>query len=1221
MKGLSNSKDDYIERFDQFCIANDITDTDTIEKKKALLLSVIGSHAYSVLKALLAPSKPSSKKYNEICELMKQHVSPKPIVIAERYRFYHRKQKSGESVTQFLTELRKLSETCSFQDFLEEVLRDMFVIGLNDRTAQKKLLGESNLSIKSAYEIALSFELANQHMNTMHGQDEVVRKVDRPACFRCGRKSHAPDDCLHRNTKCYGCGCIGHIVSKCPERRYKVKKNDDKDSERSSSKPHKYGKKSYDKNKKSSKVKNVFDDENSDTVTDTEDESEIKVMTLSHLRKVHNKSPEIILNLKLNKKEVSMELDTGASVSLIPKLLKDKLLPDVKIKPSDILLRTVTGEKVRVTGKCKVDVTYKNQTVPKLILYVIDAKGPALFGRNWLSHINLDWRSICNVKTLETKSNSELKDIIHKYRHIFKGDLGKIKNAQAKLLIKPDAVPKFFKPRPVPFAMKDGIAKELARLEETGIIEKIDYSDWAAPIVPVPKPNGDIRICGDYKVTINQVLKVPEHPMPRAEELFQTLNGGEKFSKLDLSSAYQQVELSEDSKKYVAINTHVGLFTYTRMPFGISSAPAIFQATMDKILHGLNVGCYLDDIIVTGKNDIEHLQNLERVLTRLKEANVSLRYEKCEFMVPSVTYLGFIITKEGINMDSRGTEAVRCAPRPKNRAELQSFLGLVNHYRKHIPNMSSLCNPLNLLLCKDQKWKWTTKTEEAFNVLKSKLTAKDTMLIHYDPTKEVTLAVDASPVGLGAVLSQNTDKGEQPVAYASRSLSKSEKNYAQLEKEGLAIIFGIKRFHQYLYGRKFILVTDNKPLSLILGEKKGIPVLAAARIQRWAIELSAYDYELKHKPANRNCHADALSRLPLGNVEQPTGVINWTHEATMINREQVSHLPITAKAISKEIRRDPILSKVLFLTQNGWPERMDLSKELQSYFNRRLELSVEEGCLLLGTRTIIPQKWQHLILQELHSNHLGIVRMKALARMHVWWPTIDKDIEKVVRHCQICQELQPKAPQAEANPWKWPTQPWHRIHIDFANYKNENFLIIVDAHSKWPEVHHMKSTTTEKTMEVLRRVFAQHGVPLELVSDNGPQFTSDDFEKFLKLNDIKHLKSPAFHPSTNGEAERFVQTFKKGMKARKNLKCSWNMKISDFLLSYRTTPHSVTRRTPAELLVGRNLRTRLDAVHPNIGMRIEQQTSPKNLVELLKLENQYWCEIIVREKKHGVVEL
>ena len=252
-------------------------------------------------------------------------------------------------------------------------------------------------------------------------------------------------------------------------------------------------------------------------------------------------------------------------------------------------------------------------------------------------------------------------------------------------------------------------------------------------------------------------------------------------------------------------------------------------------------------------------------------------------------------------MDSRGTEAVRCAPRPKNRAELQSFLGLVNHYRKHIPNMSSLCNPLNLLLCKDQKWKWTTKTEEAFNVLKSKLTAKDTMLIHYDPTKVVTLAVDDSPVGLGAVLSQNTDKGEQPVAYASRSLSKSEKNYAQLEKEGLAIIFGIKRFHQYLYGRKFILVTDNKPLSQIFGEKKGIPVLAAARIQRWAFELSAYDYELKHKPANRNCHADALSRLPLGNVEQPTGVINQTNEATMINREQVSHLPITAKAISKEI--------------------------------------------------------------------------------------------------------------------------------------------------------------------------------------------------------------------------------------------------------------------------------------------------------------------------------
>jgi len=241
--------DDYIERFDQFCIANDISDSETVEKKKALLLSVIGSHAYSVLKALLAPSKPSSKTYKEICELMRHHVSPKPIVIAERYRFYHRKQKSGESVTQFLTELRKMSESCNFRDFLDEVLRDMFVIGLTDRTAQKKLLGESDLSIKSAYEIALSFELASQHLDTMHGHHEAVRKVDRSVCFRCGKKNHTPDNCIHRNTKCFGCDGIGHIISRCPERRYnREKKYNEKDGKlTSSTKPHKLDTQNVDK--------------------------------------------------------------------------------------------------------------------------------------------------------------------------------------------------------------------------------------------------------------------------------------------------------------------------------------------------------------------------------------------------------------------------------------------------------------------------------------------------------------------------------------------------------------------------------------------------------------------------------------------------------------------------------------------------------------------------------------------------------------------------------------------------------------------------------------------------------------------------------------------------------------------------------------------------------------------------------------------------------------
>ena len=321
--------------------------------------------------------------------------------------------------------------------------------------------------------------------------------------------------------------------------------------------------------------------------------------------------------------------------------------------------------------------------------------------------------------------------------------------------------------------------------------------------------------------------------------------------------------------------------------------------------------------------------------------------------------------------------------------------------------------------------------------------------------------------------------------------------------------------------------------------------------------------------------------------------MHWTNKATELNKSQIGVLLITAKAISRATMHDPLLSKVVYFTTNQWPEPEDLAPELQPFYSRRAELSTEEGYLLWGIRVVIPEKFIMQLLNELHSDHPGMVRMKSLARQHIWWPNIDQEVETLVRRCQVCQDMQPKDHQAEPNPWRWPSKPWHRIHIDFAGpFLGEMFLLVVDAHSKWPEVHRMKKTTSEYTIEKLRQVFASHGLPTELVSDNGPQFVSSEFERFLKQNNVQHILSPPYHPSTNGEAERFVQTFKRAMKTKIKQKASWNTKICEFLLSYRTTPNTTTKKTPAEMMVGRNLRTRLDAVHPKMSERIQRQTTP-----------------------------
>jgi hypothetical protein len=327
-------------------------------------------------------------------------------------------------------------------------------------------------------------------------------------------------------------------------------------------------------------------------------------------------------------------------------------------------------------------------------------------------------------------------------------------------------------------------------------------------------------------------LSVDQYPLPRPSDLSATLAGGKYFSTLDLSHAYNQIQLDNESKKYLTINTHQGLYQYTRLPFGVTSAPALFQKFMDIILQGLDgVICYLDDIMVTGSSESEHLDNLKNVFHRLQEHGVRVKRNKCTFMKDSVQYLGHRIDAQGLHATDDKIKAIAEAPIPKNVQELRSFLGLLNYYGRFI--VSSLIHPLNELLCRDTPWKWTKECSHAFKAAKTKIVDSN-VLVHYDP---IRLAVDASAYGVGAVISRvMTDGAERPIAFASRTLLPSERNYSQVEKEALSLVFGITKFHTLLFVREEIRIGDGSQASYyILGEKKGIPPMAAARLQRWAI--------------------------------------------------------------------------------------------------------------------------------------------------------------------------------------------------------------------------------------------------------------------------------------------------------------------------------------------------------------------------------------------------
>ena len=679
------------------------------------------------------------------------------------------------------------------------------------------------------------------------------------------------------------------------------------------------------------------------------------------------------------------------------------------------------------------------------------------------------------------------------------------------------------------------------------------------------------------------MLKSDVHPFPLPEELFHKLNQGCKFSKIDLADAYLQIELDDKSKDLVVINTHQGLYRYKRLPFGLSSAPAVFQKIVEKVIQGIpGTANYLDDIIVTGATEKEHLNNLQITLGKLKESGFRLRMDKCKFFQDTVEYLGHVIDSQGIHSHPAKIDAITNMPYPTNIAELRSFLGMVNYYDRFTPGLATKCAILNDLLHKESTWCWTAEHSQAVDAIKEALTSSTT-LSHYNPTLPVSIACDASQVGIGAVLFHTLPGNvEKPIAYASRKLSKAEKNYAQIQKEALAIVYGIQKFRQYLLGRKFNLITDHKPLLTIFHPTKGIPETAASRLQRWAIILSAYDYVVQYKPTAKHGNADGLSRLPLDVTEQS----EESEDADVvcaIEEQQLDCLPIQACDIQKATMQDPVISQVYSYTLNGWPALSKaLPDKIKPFFNKRFELTVNNKCLLWGLRVVVPEKFHSDVLHLLHNGHPGMTKMKSLARLHVWWPGIDEKIETFVKTCTPCSQNARDPIKVPLHQWEIPAQPWQRIHLDFAGpFKNKMWLLVVDAFSKWPEIHSMESTTAEATIKHLRQIFATHGLPRQIVSDNGPQFVATSFQTFCESRGIQHIRTAPYSPRSNGEAERLVQTFKNAIEKRDpHTNAETQEAVTDFLAMYRSTPQSTTNQTPSEMLNNRRMRTILDLLHP-----------------------------------------
>ena len=666
---------------------------------------------------------------------------------------------------------------------------------------------------------------------------------------------------------------------------------------------------------------------------------------------------------------------------------------------------------------------------------------------------------------------------------------------------------------------------------------------------------------------------------------------------IDVKKAYNNIRLKKTSQKYTTITTPIGLFVWLRVPYGVASSGAIFQRLMDKVLKDLeDVCCRIDDILMGAATWGEMLILLNEVVCRLEKAGFSCSLEKSVFMSDKLVYLGHEVSAEGIRPVQKKINAWLEAPEPKDVSELVSFLGAVNYYRKYLPDLATVINPLENLRKKGVKWTWGKEERKSYEMLRKMLASKR-VLMFYNDGLPLILETDASGVGLGAVMSHRCVNGDvRPVEYISKTLTKSEKNYSQIEKEALSIIWAVKRLYLYLYGRQFELVTDHKPLTTILNEHQGMPQMAACRIARWRVSLMEFDYKIRYRSTKEHANCDALSRLPMRDDGEKLDQVNqlkhsivqkqgkYSQEEMELEVNSVAEWDnylndtfLNVKVVERELKKDKIMQQVMDYQINGWPNQVPES--LQPYYRKRDELSVQGGCLTWGVRTVIPTVLRAQVLQLLHLTHAGMVSMKRLARAYVWWPNIDLDIEETVRICRDCGEVSKMLPKVVIHPWVRPSGPFQRVHVDFTGpFMGKSWLVLVCAYSKWVEVVPMMSTTSSAVIKEMRAIFSRTGIPNCVVSDNATNFCSVEMEEFFRNNGIKHVNIATYSSASNGIVERFNQTLKISLKRMAGNKKSLEHNLASILLFYRNIPHPSTDQTPSRLMYGRALRTQLSCL-------------------------------------------
>lgn len=780
------------------------------------------------------------------------------------------------------------------------------------------------------------------------------------------------------------------------------------------------------------------------------------------------------------------------------------------------------------------------------------------------------WGGNFNLDHLKGKDKQVMQNLLENYKHLFANTVRELEGCDTVLhnINLKDSIPVRQRPYRVPYHLREELDKQINELLESDIIQESD-SPYAAPVLFVKKSDGTYRLVCDFR-KLNEKTIDDSFPIPNITEMIDSLSGAKFFSTLDLTSGFYQMKLHPDDTAKTGFSTSSNHFEWKRVPFGLKNAPGSFQRLMSIILGDLSplqIGIYIDDIVIASKTLQEHLEKLKLVFDKLTAHHLKLKPSKCKFLLDSITYLGFHVTNGVVQPDPSNLNVVQNFKIPANKKNVRQFLGLTGFYRRFIENYALKALPLTNLTKNDTTFIWSTAEQKAFDTLKTELLLEPILNLP-DFAKPFVICTDASNHSLGAILCQEKNNFLHPVAYASRKLKGAEIKYSTVEKEALGVVWAVTYYKHYLLGKHFTVYCDQASLSYVLKLKD-----STSRIARWIMTLSQYDYKIIHKPGKLNVTADYLSRNVNKIEVENEASINSKIDPSLFDRIATTQISDSKCSIIKNqiqnLNTTPKPLSLLFYIKNN----------ILYCVNRHPKNRFQSKERIFVPLSLVPE-----VLKLCHDNftagHGGFKRTLFKIRQNFYWPKMYSHVLNYIKSCKNCLEKRGYRANQRAPIQTVPitSYPFEKIAMDIvgpfclSTSGNKYLLVITDYFTRWPEAYPLQNAKSETILKCLENFISTHGIPKHIVTDKGSNFISKVITKFYKKMDIIKHTTTSFHPQADGVCERLNGTLIRTLSYLVNeTQEDWDRNIQFALLAHRTAKHSATGETPSYLLYGRDI--------------------------------------------------